>query len=703
MDPLQEAMLMHRISASLAVSLALLGSSTGLLCQTQVIPAAYTAAEAASSASAPWNTLAVPTRVQYCYDSSYFTAAGITGPVVLTGMRFRANAAAVTSTWTGGVFSNAQIDLSTCGTNFAAITPTFDLNHGSDRTNVLAGTVTVQPGAGAGAGLPGAWYITILFDAPFVYDPTLGDLLTEYRVSGWSGTSSFSCDHDFAAATVQGSRLLSNVSTTNATGTVAQGHAPVVEFTYAAVAGLFPSFTATPIRGASPLLVQFTDRSVTSSVFGVLSWQWDFDNNGTVDSTAQNPTFSYGCGTHSVRLTVSDGINPAGSLLRAGLVVTDEIVPGFTFVVTAPGIVQFTDTTTPPATSWAWDFDSNASVDSTVQNPAFNYGSSGLIPLATLTASRLCGPSTAVSKPVYTSLSLDIPGIANVGSLASPPFGAGYWFNMTVTEPSGITLKGLVVSAGGNTTGTLNLYASNLGWSGRTGSSAGWHLNQTGAATKVGSFFYSMFTQPKHYGPGTYGMYIHLLGGIPTSGTIVAGYGNADFTVNPGAVQVGGTPFAGGALATRMHPGAFLYTKGSFDGVASNGWTGSGCPGSLGVSAATPVGNPIVGQSYSIDFSNCPANVGLVAWGLSRTTSGLGALPVDLTGLGYTGCNLRVSTDIDIQVAFTGSTTLTWGVAIPNDPFFIGIAFYNQVLMFEPGFNAGGGVLSDATSSLMGN
>ena len=95
--------------------------------------------------------------------------------------------------------------------------------------------------------------------------------------------------------------------------------------------------------------------------------------------------------------------------------------------------------------------------------------------------------------------------------------------------------------------------------------------------------------------------------------------------------------------------------------------------------------------------------MGLVAWGLSRTTSGLGALPVDLTGLGYTGCNLRVSTDIDIQVAFTGSTTLTWGVAIPNDPFFIGIAFYNPVLMFEPGFNAGGGVLSDATSSLMGN
>lgn len=696
-------MLIHRISASLAVSLALVGPSTGLRGQTQVIPSAYTAAEAGSSASAPWNTLASPTRVQYCYDSSYFTAAGITGPVVITGMRFRANAAAVTSTWTGGTFANAQIDLSTCVSNFSAIASTFDSNHGGDRTNVKTGSVTVQPGAGLGVGVPGNWYITIPFDAPFLYDPTLGDLLTEYRVTGWSGGTSFSCDNDFAAATVQGSRLLSNVSTTNATGTVAQGHAPVVEFTYSAVTGLFPSFTATPIRGASPLLVQFTDRTVTSSPAGVLAWQWDFDNDGIVDSTAQNPTFSYGCGTHSVRLTVIDGVNPTGTLLRSGLVVTDEIVPGFTFSVVSPGVLQFTDTTTPPATAWNWDFDGDSIIDSTSQNPIHVYASSVTIPTVTLTASRLCGPSAVASKPVYTTLSLDIPGVANVGALASPPFGAGYWFDFTVTEPMGITLKGLVVSAGGNNTGTMNLYVSNLGWTGRTGSSAGWVLNQSGPATKIGSFFYSTFAQPKHYGPGTYGMYIHLVGGIPTSATLVPSYGNADITVNPGAVQVGGTPFAGGALSTRMHTGSFLYSKGSFDGAASSGWTGSGCPGSLGVSAATPVGSPIVGQSYSIDFSNCPASAGLVAWGLSRTTSGLGALPVDLTALGYTGCSLRVSTDIDIQFVLTGSTTLTWNVAIPNDPFFIGIAFYNQVLMFDPGFNAGGGVMSDATSSLMGN
>jgi hypothetical protein len=36
-----------------------------------------------------------------------------------------------------------------------------------------------------------------------------------------------------------------------------------------------------------------------------VSWAWDFDNNGTVDSTAQNPTRTYTTpGNYTVRLTV---------------------------------------------------------------------------------------------------------------------------------------------------------------------------------------------------------------------------------------------------------------------------------------------------------------------------------------------------------------------------------------------------------------
>jgi trimeric autotransporter adhesin len=67
------------------------------------------------------------------------------------------------------------------------------------------------------------------------------------------------------------------------------------------------SFTASPTSGTAPLTVNFTD----TSTGGPTSWAWDFDNDGTVDSTAQNPQFVYTTpGTYSATLTVT---NTAGS------------------------------------------------------------------------------------------------------------------------------------------------------------------------------------------------------------------------------------------------------------------------------------------------------------------------------------------------------------------------------------------------------
>ncbi|HEX5691024.1 MAG TPA: PKD domain-containing protein, partial [Roseiflexaceae bacterium] len=63
------------------------------------------------------------------------------------------------------------------------------------------------------------------------------------------------------------------------------------------------NFSASPTSGSAPLAVQFSDTSTGSPT----SWQWDFDNNGSTDSTAQNPSFSYTtAGTYSVKLTVAN-------------------------------------------------------------------------------------------------------------------------------------------------------------------------------------------------------------------------------------------------------------------------------------------------------------------------------------------------------------------------------------------------------------
>jgi PKD repeat protein len=64
-------------------------------------------------------------------------------------------------------------------------------------------------------------------------------------------------------------------------------------------------FTGSPTTGPVPLTVNFTDSS--TGYDQPLTYQWDFDNDGTTDSTDQNPSYEYtGQGTYTVKLTVSD-------------------------------------------------------------------------------------------------------------------------------------------------------------------------------------------------------------------------------------------------------------------------------------------------------------------------------------------------------------------------------------------------------------
>lgn len=64
-------------------------------------------------------------------------------------------------------------------------------------------------------------------------------------------------------------------------------------------------FIADPIKGYAPLTVQFTDQSSGN----INSWSWDFDNDGNIDATEQDPSHVYDLeGSYTVTLSVSDGI-----------------------------------------------------------------------------------------------------------------------------------------------------------------------------------------------------------------------------------------------------------------------------------------------------------------------------------------------------------------------------------------------------------
>ena len=68
------------------------------------------------------------------------------------------------------------------------------------------------------------------------------------------------------------------------------------------------AFIAAPASGEAPLIVNFTDASKGTTP---LTYAWDFDNDGTVDSNEQNPSHQYDtAGAYSVKLTVK---NDAGS------------------------------------------------------------------------------------------------------------------------------------------------------------------------------------------------------------------------------------------------------------------------------------------------------------------------------------------------------------------------------------------------------
>lgn len=109
-------------------------------------------------------------------------------------------------------------------------------------------------------------------------------------------------------------------------------------------------FSAVPTSGLAPLTVQFTDESTGT---GPLTHQWDFTNDGVVDSDEQNPSYSFPAGTYDVKLTVT---GPGGS--------DEEIKVGYIsvlYVQPLPG--QTNPPTDPDADGTYEDLNGNGETD----------------------------------------------------------------------------------------------------------------------------------------------------------------------------------------------------------------------------------------------------------------------------------------------------------------------------------------------------
>ncbi|KAF5050001.1 PKD domain protein [anaerobic digester metagenome] len=226
------------------------------------------------------------------------------------------------------------------------------------------------------------------------------------------------------------------------------------------------NFTAIPTSGDSPLNVTFTDASTGSPT----SWAWDFENDGTIDSTERNATFTYTtASTYTVNLTVA---NEAGSnttvktdyiTVSSGGSGGDAPVANFTANVTsgdAPLAVAFTDLSTNTPTSWAWDFENDGITDSTEQNPVHIYNTVGTYTV-NLTVTNDAGSDSAVKTDYIVVSEPQSPQPASI--VVTPPtaellVGATQAFAATVYDTDGGAMDDVTVAwtSSNGTVGTLN-------------------------------------------------------------------------------------------------------------------------------------------------------------------------------------------------------------------------------------------------------
>lgn len=134
---------------------------------------------------------------------------------------------------------------------------------------------------------------------------------------------------------------------------------------------------------------------------------------------------------------------------------------------------------------------------------------------------------------------------------------------------------------------------------------------------------------------------------------------------------------------------------------------GQGCPSPGGTTAlaAAPGSRPVVGTTLQLSLTNLPANLFAFpfgAIGLNDQTF-LGApLPASLDPIGATGCILHISIDHEIALV-NAAGTASWPIAIPPDPYFVGLTVFAQGAVLLPGVNPANFVTSNAVRLLLGN
>ena len=491
-------------------------------------------------------------------------------------------------------------------------------------------------------------------------------------------------------------------------------------------AGIFASFSSSVSGGVSPLSVSFTDTSFTDDPAGVQTWAWDFDGDGTIDSTNQSDSWVYpACGVYDVTLTVTDLVNGSSTKTVVGAISVDPVSASFTVSELAPGtgIWQFVDTSSPTPTAWAWDFDGNGIVDDTTQNPLYVQAvPSALLslPTCTLTVTGVggCLTDTLVQNVQATGYGVvEGPITGGNGTGATPT--VGVYFDIQVGA-GGVNITGLDAVLY-NFTGAMDVrvFVTAGTHVGNAGNASAWTLAGSGSGTAAGggtvgnpevvpiTLNQSFFLPEGDYGVALY--HTNPTGGLSqisyTNGPAASPYGNSDLVIHPNGVGGSSGTLLGPIVFTpRLWNGRLYYETCVFSNNAAAGTYANGCVNSAGVVPSMTVASmPQLGGNYGLSLNSGLATPAafLIILGTDKDVySGL-PLPLDLGIVGAFGCELATDVaTVDATIALPGANS--WSFAVPNNPALICYEFFQQGAVLDTN-NALGLVLSNAIATVVGN
>lgn len=190
-----------------------------------------------------------------------------------------------------------------------------------------------------------------------------------------------------------------------------------------------PAFSPNASSGVAPLAVRFTDHSTGPGING---WAWDFNSDGIIDSTAENPDCIFNLpGVYTVRLTVT-GTSGSRTITRDGMITVSS--PALFAAFTAenstgipPLLVQFRDRSTGPnITGWTWDFNSDGITDSTDRDPVCVYLRTGTYNVS-LSVTNIYGSHTTTQQGAVSVTNGVIPAFSANQTGGTAPLAVQFW------------------------------------------------------------------------------------------------------------------------------------------------------------------------------------------------------------------------------------------------------------------------------------